>query len=240
MVQAAKAHVFLEDVGRSDLRLAEADHHHLERVLRLRPGDPVTVSDGAGRWRPCRLGAGGTLEPEGDVTVEPRPEPVLTVAFALTKGERPEWTVQKLTEVGVDRIIPFVADRSVVRWDAEKLATQSERFGRIAREAASQCRRVWLPAVEGVARLHDVVALPGAALADAGGRPPSLAHPVLLTGPEGGWSEAELAAADGLPRVALGPHVLRAETAAVVAGALLSALRGGLVAPPRPWEHETP
>lgn len=230
--------MFVDDVGRPELALA--DRHHLERVLRLRQGDEITVSDGAGSWRLSRLGPRGSLEPAGEARVEPRPEPTIAIAFALTKGERPEWTVQKLTEVGVDRIIPFVAERSVVNWDGDKAATHSERFRRIAREAASQCRRVWLPHVDDVARFQDLVARPGAALADAGGRPPSLEHSLLLTGPEGGWSEGELAAAGGLPRVVLGPHVLRAETAALAAGTLLCGLREGVVAPRSQPGHETP
>lgn len=238
MVPAAKAHVFVEDLARP--LLDPADHHHLTRVLRLRPGDEITASDGAGGWRSCRLGSGEALEPEGATRQEPLPRPPVAVAFALTKGGRPEWTVQKLSEVGVDRIVPFVAERSVVRWDAGKAVTQSERFRRIAREAAGQCRRVWLPRVDEVTRFTDLVGKPGAALAQPGGGPPSLEHPLLLTGPEGGWSEGELRQAQHLPRVVLGPHVLRAETAAVVAGGLLCALRAGVVAPRPAKEHETP
>jgi 16S rRNA (uracil1498-N3)-methyltransferase len=81
--------------------------------------------------------------------------------------------------------------------------------------------------VEDVTDFATVAALVGACLADAGGGPPSLALPVVLVGPEGGWSEEERAV--GLPAVGLGPHVLRAETAALAAGALLAALRAGHV-----------
>ena len=89
-----------------------------------------------------------------------------------------------------------------------------------------QSRRAFLPEVDDVRSFAEVAALPGAALADAGGDPPSLARPTVLVGPEGGWSDEERAA--GLPAVALGPHVLRAETAAIVAGALVVALRSSL------------
>jgi 16S rRNA (uracil1498-N3)-methyltransferase len=95
-----------------------------------------------------------------------------------------------------------------------------------------QSRRVWLPVVDGVAEVQAVATEPGAALAHPGGRPPSLARPMVLVGPEGGWDEEELAA--GLPLVGLGPSVLRTETAAVVAGALLCALRSGTVDPADP------
>ena len=79
--------------------------------------DASAGGSGAGRWRPCRLTSGPLLEIAGATVGEPRPEPPITVAFALVKGERPELVVQKLTELGVDRIMPFVAGRSVVRWE---------------------------------------------------------------------------------------------------------------------------
>jgi 16S rRNA (uracil1498-N3)-methyltransferase len=221
------AHVFVADVERPEL--ADDDRHHLERVLRVRAGDEVTVSDGAGRWRRCRFGA--VVEPVADVALEAPPAPAITIAFAITKGERPEWTVQKLTEVGVDRIVPFVAERSVVRWEDAKAERQVARLRRVAREAAMQSRRAFLPVVDDVAAFADVAGWPGAALAAPGGAPPDLARPCLLVGPEGGWGEAELGA--GLPRVALGETVLRAETAAVAGAVLLAGLRAGLVTRPK-------
>ena len=207
--------------------LGPEDRHHLERVLRVRSGDLVTVSDGAGGWRRCRFGP--ALEPVGDVERVARPAPAVTVAFAVVKGERPEWAVQKLTEVGVDRIVPLMAARSVVRWPLGESSAQLARLRRVAREAAVQSRRVWLPVVDSVAPSGAVAAEPGAALAHPGGRPPSLDRPTLLVGPEGGWDADEVASAPAL--VGLGPSVLRTETAAVVGGTLLCALRAGIVAP---------
>lgn len=153
----------------------------------------------------------------------PRPAPLVTVAFAVVKGERPEWAVQKLTEIGVDHIVPLQAARSVVRWPLGESAAQLARLRRVAREAAVQSRRVWLPVVDGVTPFEAVAG----ALTHPGGDPPSLDQPILLVGPEGGWDEAELAS--GRPLVDLGPSVLRTETAAVVAGVLLCALRAGIV-----------
>ena len=225
---AVKAHVFVDDLDAP--ALGPGDRHHLERVLRLRPGDEVSASDGAGGWRLCTLASGHSgLEAAGEVVRHQRPSPPVTVGFALTKGDKPEWAVQKLTEVGVDRIVPVAAARSVVRWTPERAAVQVERLRRVAREAAMQSRRTWLPDVDGLTAFRAAASLPGAALAAVGGRPPTLASPVVLVGPEGGWADEELAA--GLPRVALGPHVLRAETAAVLAGGLLCALRSGIVTP---------
>ena len=206
--------------------LSADDRHHLERVLRLRPGDEVTVSDGAGGRLRCRFGP--TLEPDGDVEWVPRAAPEVTVGFAVVKGERPEWAVQKLTEIGVDRIVPLLTARSVVRWPLGD-GGQVARLRRVAREAAVQSRRVWLPVVDGVSPLAAIVGQPGVALAHPGGRPPVLDRPTLLVGPEGGWDDAELAGAPAV--VGLGPSVLRTETAATVAGTLLCALRAGVVTP---------
>jgi 16S rRNA (uracil1498-N3)-methyltransferase len=134
--------------------------------------------------------------------------------------------VQKLTELSIDHIVILRTERSVIRWEGDRGAHHLERLRRIAREAAMQSRRSWLPTVEGVHALADH---PGAALADPGGRPPARGDGVVLCGPEGGWSDGERA--EARDRVALGPAVLRAETAAVTAGALLAALRHGLVRP---------
>jgi 16S rRNA (uracil1498-N3)-methyltransferase len=117
----------------------------------------------------------------------------------------------------------------VVRWDAERAARQGERLRTVAREAAAQSRRAWLPEVADLSTFAEVAALPGAVLAERTGPAPTLDRPVILVGPEGGWSPTELAA--GLPLVGLGPHVLRAETAAVAAGLLLAGLRAGLIRP---------
>lgn len=225
----AVAHVFVPDLSAPEL--STGDRHHLERVLRLRVGEAVTASDGAGRRVACRWAGGAALEVDGEVVVEPAPAPLVTVAFSPVKGDRPEWAVQKLTELGVDRIVPLVAARSVVRWTGDQGAAAVERWRRVAREAAMQSRRAWLPVVEEAVSFREAAAWPGAAMAVGGGDPPSLARPVVLVGPEGGWDADELAA--GLPTVGLGPNVLRTETAAVAAGTLLVALRSGLLAPHR-------
>ncbi len=222
-MREAAAHAFVDDLDAPEL--FQDDRRHFERVLRLRAGERVTVSDGAGRWRECRYA--DALEPAGDIVVDPQPSPPITVAVALTKGERMDWAVQKLTELGVDTVVPFVAARSVVRWDSERSAHHVERLRRIARQAAMQSRRTWLPTVGDLCSFADVAALPGAALAEPGGEPPSLARPVVLIGPEGGWADEEAAAP--LPRVVLAPTILRVETAAVAAGALLCALRAGIL-----------
>lgn len=208
--------------------LSVEDHHHLARVRRVRDGDAMVVGDGAGRWRTARFN-GQAPEPDGPVVEAPDLAPRVGVAFALVKGAKPELVVQKLTELGVDDIVPFVAARSVVRWDAAKADAAHARLEKVAREAAMQSRQAWLPAVAPVATFATVAGLPGAARADRGGQAPSLGCPLILVGPEGGWDDAERAAA--LPTVGLSTGVLRAETAAIVAGALLVALRASVVSP---------
>ena len=151
----------------------------------------------------------------------------MTVAFAVVKGQRPEWAVQKLTEIGVDRIVPLLAARSVVRWPPGEAGTQVARLRRVAREAAMQSRRVWLPVVDGVTPFPALAVEPGVALAHAGGDKPTLGRPVVLVGPEGGWDDTELGA--GLALVDLGPSILRTETAAMVAAAFLCGMRAGTI-----------
>ncbi|QXC61553.1 16S rRNA (uracil(1498)-N(3))-methyltransferase [Aquihabitans sp. G128] len=208
--------------------LDDGDLHHLSRALRLRPGDPLVLSDGVGGWRRARF-AGAEPEVDGEPVAAPRPAPPVEVAFALVKGTKPELAVQKLTELGVDAVRPFVAARSVVRWDAARSESALARLRRVAREAAMQSRRAWLPEVHPVASFAEVAADPRACRADRGGAAPSLDRPLVLTGPEGGWDDAERAF--DLPTVALADGVLRAETAAITAGALLVALRAALVLP---------
>jgi 16S rRNA (uracil1498-N3)-methyltransferase len=229
----ASAQVFVLDLDA--LALAPDDVHHLAQVLRLRTWETVVACDGAGRWRPCRfVAAGGSsrspmLEPDGPVVISDRAEPEVTVAFVPVKGERPEWVVQKLTETGVDRIVVLESLRAVVRWEGEREVRALERLRRVAREAAAQSRRAWLPEVVGVMDLHALSARLGPAplaVAQLGGDPPTVAVPAVAVGPEGGWDPSETT---GHRLVGLGPTVLRAETAAVAAGLLLCALRGGLV-----------
>ncbi|HEX7097435.1 MAG TPA: RsmE family RNA methyltransferase [Acidimicrobiales bacterium] len=217
--------VFVDDLAAP--RLTDDDAHHLRRVLRVRDQDVVTLADGNGRWCAARLGAGLTPLVDGDVCIEPEPAPPITIAFALVKGDRPETIVQKLTELGVDRIVPFVAARSVVRWDDDKARRNVERLRKVAREAAMQCRRARLPVIDAVATFDELVREVPFALADFDGGEPSLDFPAIAIGPEGGWSDDERAQVP--TRVVLSAHVLRTETAAMTAGALLASLRSATV-----------
>ena len=222
-------HIFVDDLD--TLELDPADDHHL-RVLRIQPGTAVVACDGRGGWRSCRRTA-TAIEADGPATISEPAAPRIAIAFALTKGDKPELVVQKLTELGVDRIVPFRAARSVVQWDAARAAKAGDRLRAVARAATMQCHRPWSPVVEEVQDFAALVTRPGAALADRSGQPLGLGDALVLVGPEGGWAreELDLARTRGVRRVAAAPHVLRAETASLTIGALLSTLRAGLVAP---------
>jgi 16S rRNA (uracil1498-N3)-methyltransferase len=217
-LRRAAAHVVVHDV--SSPQLSADALHHLSRVLRLRRGEAVTITDGAGRWRGAQF-TGDGVEPTGEVVTERRPDRLLTIAVAPPKGDRLEWLVAKCTEVGIDRIVLLEAEHSVVRWPEDRAARQVDRLRRIAADAASQSRRVWLPEVAGPAPAIEV--LPGFAAAEPGGRPLRAGDAAVAVGPEGGWSPKELEVAGG--SVSLGPNVLRVETAAVVAAVLMVSSR---------------
>ncbi len=240
--------MFVEDLESPEL--CAEDARHLADVLRLKPGETVAAGDGAGSWRTCTFvvspaadgrrssGHGGRasrvgLEVAGTVHRVQRPLPALEIAVSWAKADRTEWAVAKLVELGVDLITPLVADRTVVRPDRESSARRQDRLRRIVREAAMQSRRPLLPRLGRTESLDEVLSRspgPGTALAEPGGGPVSLATPVVLVGPEGGWSPRELALVEN--KVSLGDGVLRVETAALAAGTLLTALRSAVLAPP--------
>jgi 16S rRNA (uracil1498-N3)-methyltransferase len=225
VLRRSAAHVLVADVGAPAADDAVA--HHLVRVLRLRDGAEVTVTDGAGRWRPCRLGAGGVLEATGPAVAVPAPDPVLTLAVAPPKGDRLDWLVAKATEVGVDRIVLVDAIRSVVKLRADRTPRQLERLRRIALEAAMQSRRVWLPEISGPVPAAELLAAPHIVVAEPGGRRVGPGDTTVLVGPEGGWAPEELAGVADDRRVSLAGNVLRVETAAVAAALALVWQREG-------------
>jgi 16S rRNA (uracil1498-N3)-methyltransferase len=222
------------------------DGHHLARVLRLRPGEVVTAADGQGAWRPyvvTALSADGVrLEARGGALFEPEPAFRLAVAFALTKADKPEFTVQKLTELGVDRILPVLAARSIAR--PNRAAAAVERWRRVALEAARQSRRAQLPEVAELAPLDVLAGHPALIVAERGGGTPARLGPppggelLVVVGPEGGLTESEVNGLGPWARVGLGPHILRAETASLAAAAVLST--SGRWAPPEAGAAEVP
>lgn len=206
-------------LGDGDLPLDDSVEHHLRRVVRLRDGESVSATDGDGAWRLTTVRIDGStlrLEPSTAVRVEPQRSVLVSIAAAMPKGDRLEWLVQKVTELGADRLTLLHAERSVVRWKANRIEQQRERLQRIADEACRQSRRVWRMHVEGPVDATTV--LSSYAVAEPGGRRLAAGDTSIAIGPEGGWSPEELAAAS--VQVAINDHILRTETAAVAATAL--------------------
>ena len=226
LLRHSAAHVFVTAIDAP--LLTDDDHHHLARVLRLRAGEQVSVSDGSGSWRMCRFADSPVLDVDSAVEHIDRAMPLLTIGFALPKGDRPEWIVQKLTEIGIDHIVLLHTDRSVVRWQVDRAERSLAKLHKVAREASMQSRRVWLPTVSGplsFAAVTGAGAGIGIGIAEPEGAAVSLATPTVLIGPEGGWAPHELSAQP--THVGLGRSIMRVETAALVAAAHLSALRDG-------------
>jgi 16S rRNA (uracil1498-N3)-methyltransferase len=221
---AATAQVVVADL--EAVALSDVDQHHLFTVRRLRDGETVIATDGAGSWRRCVVSA-TTLLPDGPIRLEEPSEPRLTVGFAPVKGDRSEWAVAKLTELGCDRIVALATQRAAVRWDDAAAHKALARWRRVALEASCQARRVSLPVIEGPLSPATLLGEGSAALAVPGAAPLAASITTIVVGPEGGWSEDELEL--DATHVGLGGHVLRTETAAVAAGVLLGASRAGTV-----------
>ncbi|MEP7201137.1 MAG: RsmE family RNA methyltransferase [Ilumatobacteraceae bacterium] len=219
-LRGSAAHVFVDSLD--DPQLSTDDDHHLRRVLRVRKADEITLGDGAGAWVVARLKTEG-VSVESEPMFEPAPRPAAVVS-AIPKGDRPEWIVQKLTEIGVSSIGFMDCARSVVRWDAGRAGRQIERMRRVAREAAMQSRRLWLPEVLDLVQFGEATTSPGCAIADPAGDALTDDVETVLVGPEGGFTEGELSSVDS--RVTLSRNVLRVETAALAAAFLLTQRHG--------------
>lgn len=215
-------HVFVSDLDAP--HLSDEDRHHLGRVLRLRKGDPLTISDGARRWRQATFDDSPKII--GDIIEVPAPSPPITIGFVVPKGDRPAWIVQKLTELGVDEIHLLISSRSVVKWEHDKAEQQRIRLVRVAREAAMQSRQVAVPIIREIRDVVEASSMFDVAFAHRGGAQLSLDHPIIYIGPEGGWSPSEIA---DKATVSLGSSVLRSETAAVASASGLRLLRADLL-----------
>jgi 16S rRNA (uracil1498-N3)-methyltransferase len=225
------------------VRLPPAQAHYLAAVMRRAAGDMVLVFNGRdGEWRARidALGKGAATLALEQRTRPQEPAPDLWLLAPVLRRETLEWMVEKATELGASRILPVTSDRSAVA------RTNAQRLAAIATEAAEQCRRLDVPPIAEPAPLAAVLAAwePGRTLlvADESGRAPPVAAALagagggawaVLVGPEGGFAERELDGFRDLPfcrMASLGPRILRAETAAVAALAVLQALAGDWVA----------
>lgn len=219
------------------------DAHHLTRVMRAKPGDTFIVSDGESREAIVKVRSVGKDEVLADLvewlTMENEPAVDVWIAQSLPKGDKMELVIQKGTEIGAAGFIPFVSERTVVQLDSKKEGKRIERWQKIAKEAAEQAHRNKVPAVEAPLTWKELlnraneadsawicyekestqelrIAIQRALDAKAG----SASRPklLLIIGPEGGFTEQEVIAAEaaGCKSVSLGKRILRTETAAMV------------------------
>ncbi|KWX67618.1 16S rRNA (uracil(1498)-N(3))-methyltransferase [Mycobacterium sp. NAZ190054] len=229
-----------------ELAVVDGDEgHHAATVRRTRPGEELDLADGAGTVAHCVVEdvARGRLTARVlDRHTVPAPTPAVTVVQALPKSDRSELAVELATEAGADAFVAWQASRCVARWDgAAKVDKGLRRWRAVARSAARQSRRPYIPAVDGLVSTRDLIestrsAPPGTVLVlhESATRPLAelpVAHAdslSLVVGPEGGVADDELAELTGAGAVAvrLGPSVLRTSTAAAVALGALGALTG--------------
>ncbi|WP_283134811.1 16S rRNA (uracil(1498)-N(3))-methyltransferase [Rhizohabitans arisaemae] len=230
------------DPDAEQITLDGPEGRHAATVRRLRAGERVDLTDGAGQVAECVvadvLKDALRLRPLRRYAV-PAPQPRLVVVQALPKGDRGELAVELMTEVGVDVVVPWSAARCVTRWREDRAGKALARWRSTAREAAKQARRFHLPEVTEPANTAEVAALlAGAALGmvlhERAAEPlsaialPAKGDLVVVVGPEGGVADEEIAAfreAAAVP-VLLGPTVLRTSTAGVAAASVIFSRTG--------------
>jgi 16S rRNA (uracil1498-N3)-methyltransferase len=235
--------VFLSDAiagasAGAEVVLDGDEGRHAATVKRLRVGEQVVLTDGAGTSGTCTVAAAGkatlTLRVES-VGYADRQSPHVTVVQAIPKGDRGDLAVEVLTEIDVDRIVPWAAARSVAVWRGDRAAKSLARWRATARASAKQARRAWLPEVTDLATTQDVVRLIAEAdlavvLHEAADLPlaalavDDASSVLVVVGPEGGLSDEELHAFAAAAVVRLGASVLRTSTAGVAAVAALLSL----------------
>lgn len=237
-----------DELDREEVLLRGAELRHL-RARRLGPGAEIVLSDGGGRERRAIvLGVSRTravirIQPDRGGVPRPVESPLrLTLAQAALKADKLDLVVEKATELGIANLVVFTSSRCVAKPASERL----RRWERLARSAAKQCQRTCIPSVRGPVSFTDVLAEARHGLAllfweDAGSDSRLVSNGqetpeavLAMVGPEGGFSADEVAAARaaGFRIVGLGPRILRAETAAIVAVTMCQSLWGDLAMKP--------
>lgn len=228
-----KFHIRPEAIDRETVVFDQQETHHLVRVLRLGPGELVRAVDGRGTEYTVRLesvsvrGAAGTILSRSACPTE---SPLaITLAQSVPKGEKMEWVVRAVTELGIARVVPLITERCVVRLEPRRWRERARRWQRVAKEAAKQSGRSVIPPVEPPQTLAEFLTEPptadlavclweGASRGLAGILGAIYARvgsAILVVGPEGGLAPAEVASLRerGFESASLGPRILRAETA---------------------------
>ncbi|WP_096434595.1 16S rRNA (uracil(1498)-N(3))-methyltransferase [Alteribacter populi] len=222
------------------------DAKHIQKVMRMESGDNVICCNQSGECYTAELTEISTERVEATLMEKEeaaKEMPVhVTIAAGLPKADKLEWVIQKGTELGANGFIPFEAERSIVKWDQKKAKKKVDRWSKIAKEAAEQAHRQQIPSIEGVASLKDLllqfvnynhvlVAYEEEARNDEKSRLVNTLKAtkdgeniLLIVGPEGGFSDREIEdfSNQGAVSCALGPRILRAETAPLYALSAIS------------------
>lgn len=227
----------------AELSFGSEQARYVGRVLRLRPGDALTVFDGNGGEYPATIGTITKQELNlsvGEHISRSAESPLrIRLVQGVSRGERMDIVVQKATELGVQRISPVLTDFSVVKLEPDRAAKRRDHWQKVAQSACEQCRRNIVPAIDAPQSLLDWFGdnagsdkLQLILRADARDSMPAINVPgndlTILIGPEGGFSEAEYerATVAGLRAVRLGPRIMRTETAALAAISIAQATWG--------------
>jgi 16S rRNA (uracil1498-N3)-methyltransferase len=220
--------IFVEELVEGEVVVRGDEHHYLAHVRRARVGDMVELFDGAGRRAAAKILAIGPetrLAVDTPETIAQKP-PFVRALVPLIKGDRMDTCLEKLVEVGVDAIIVWPATRSVVRLEPERADARLAKYHAAVQAAARQSGRAQIPSVRIVDELGIALStLPDGArfvldpTADAALEPDDASDITIASGPEGGFTMAELAAFEAarFRSIGLGPRILRAETAPIVA-----------------------
>lgn len=231
--------VHVSSLGRTErIQLDRAQAHHVRDVLRMRTGDELELFDDAGHVAAATIeqcDASAVVARIHRIEQPPGAQTALIVASAVPKGDRADWMIEKLSELGVGRFVPLAAARSVVRPGGQK---KVDRWRRIATEAARQSRRPGVMQIDPLISVDEFVPTlppPAVYLSTEPHATPLLrlssaivacSSVAVLIGPEGGWSHEEIArfARFGLTGAKLTETILRVETAAVAAAAIIAAI----------------
>ena len=235
---------FFHEVPSGDsLIINGPDAQHIRRALRMQPGEHLTVCDGQGTDYACQItafeGEGVRLSVLSQAPSCTEPSLAVTLYQGLPKGDKMDWILQKVVELGVTAVVPVATRRSVARLEG-KADKKQERWQRIAAEAAGQCGRGMLPSVERPLSWSQALSClsgePALVFYEGGGRPlrelvtPSTRRLSVFVGPEGGFDPEEIDAIrrQGGGVATLGPRILRCETAPLAALTLLMHLSGNM------------
>lgn len=235
---------FCTDITDTTIRITGGDAYHIARVLRMHPGEQLTVCDGLGTDYSTVIRSATAQEVHLEILERcptlSEPTTQVTLYQGLPKSDKMDWIVQKTVELGIARIVPVTMSRSISRTDAQKAEKKQERWQKIAAEAAGQSGRGCIPIVSPPLSWRQMLAeiIPSQTLLfyEGGGRPlPDLvdsktAELSIIVGPEGGFSEREVQELKeaGITSATLGKRILRCETAPVAALAAIMCLSGNM------------